>query len=867
MRQHLQSARSLPDLRFALGLACILIGLVAAHAQVIINPSSISGTVAFGNTNPAILSLLNPPFGEGISSVYFKADSLPPAPPITTTSPNYLPVSSALSNPYSLTVDAETPGIQYAVEVYAQMLGTKESYFFKSQTSAPVSLGQPPVTLDFSECVGVVTVQFVDLNGQPIVISGGQIDATSTTTLGYSGITTLTPGTTEQRIYLGGGDTHSLNMTVYRGTDLYSDRISTVLTTNVPVTCDAFTTVSMVIPDAGTLGTIKGTFSVAGEFPLNVPSDLANDQPGFTSVVAQDGPFGNRRFAGFRGTNFTAPSAGSFILENLPPTGEDLTSSGYEVAVRAVFGTNRNISLLYTPALGAGKNPPVEVAAGQTVDLGNVFALQPGYLAGALRFSGPPELPGDASGFRSIIHAGDQDGTNAYPDALSTYGLYWTSIIAYGLDTPILGALYTASGGVGVSDFDGVVDPATGTFNGAYKMVLAGLNGESSVWNRQYLELTFSTQNANATNTQFYSSALQIEDKMPAAVQIDPGQTIGSDLNYCFSEVTVVFHDSGGSFYDPNLTGPGSFAGLDFLGNNVNYGVNLSYAYGSPINADTATNVGQVTVFLPQGTYTLKPSVAAADGSGIVGLQPITLTVGCAQRIALETCLQLNLDAPACTRTNLVPVTGSVRSCGNAVTSIAYTLNDGPSITVCTDCGPDPAYAFTLDLTGADTCSVNTLKVDATDALGGVSSVTTQIVFDSTPPTIHCPSDLVLSASDTNGAIANFQVTATDNCAGPVTLTISPPSGSVFPVGTTVVNCVATDACGNVSQCTFQVIVTPQGTPCTLTIAMAVQVIWPCSGVLQSGPTPTGPWTDLPGASNPYYTPVGTEPTFFRVRN
>ncbi|MSR64083.1 MAG: HYR domain-containing protein [Planctomycetes bacterium] len=36
-----------------------------------------------------------------------------------------------------------------------------------------------------------------------------------------------------------------------------------------------------------------------------------------------------------------------------------------------------------------------------------------------------------------------------------------------------------------------------------------------------------------------------------------------------------------------------------------------------------------------------------------------------------------------------------------------------------------------------------------------------------------------------------------------------PPSGSLFPMGMTIVTCTATDASGNQSQCTFPVIVRP----------------------------------------------------------
>jgi hypothetical protein len=49
--------------------------------------------------------------------------------------------------------------------------------------------------------------------------------------------------------------------------------------------------------------------------------------------------------------------------------------------------------------------------------------------------------------------------------------------------------------------------------------------------------------------------------------------------------------------------------------------------------------------------------------------------------------------------------------------------------------------------------------------------------------------------------------TATDNCAGAITFSYNPVSGSVFSVGTTTVTATATDAHGNSASATFTVTV------------------------------------------------------------
>ena len=116
----------------------------------------------------------------------------------------------------------------------------------------------------------------------------------------------------------------------------------------------------------------------------------------------------------------------------------------------------------------------------------------------------------------------------------------------------------------------------------------------------------------------------------------------------------------------------------------------------------------------------------------------------------------------------------------------------------------------------------------------------------------------------TNGGVATFTVTATDNCSGPVNVSCTPPSGSSFPAGTNTVVCVATDASGNTSQSTFKVIVLGGS---QLAIQSAVIVTWSCGGILQVADDLNGPWVDVPGATSPYAAAVGSANKFYRVRN
>ncbi len=125
-----------------------------------------------------------------------------------------------------------------------------------------------------------------------------------------------------------------------------------------------------------------------------------------------------------------------------------------------------------------------------------------------------------------------------------------------------------------------------------------------------------------------------------------------------------------------------------------------------------------------------------------------------------------------------------------------------------TDAGPVNGALFPVGTT--------TVTYLATDAAGNTSVVCSfdVVVTDIELPTVvGCPSDITLN-NDLGmcGAIATWTApTSADNCAGhSIARTDSgPASGSLFPVGTTIVTYVATDAAGNMSVvCSFDVVVT-----------------------------------------------------------
>lgn len=135
------------------------------------------------------------------------------------------------------------------------------------------------------------------------------------------------------------------------------------------------------------------------------------------------------------------------------------------------------------------------------------------------------------------------------------------------------------------------------------------------------------------------------------------------------------------------------------------------------------------------------------------------------------------------------------------------------SATASDNCDPAPVVTFSdSSVSNCGNTEVITRTWTATDASGNSATcVQTVTVIDTTAPTFTCTADVAINNdAGTCGAVVNYTVpTATDGC-GAVTInqTGGLASGSTFPVGTTTNTYEATDACGNVSTCTFDVIVT-----------------------------------------------------------
>ncbi|MCA9323161.1 MAG: HYR domain-containing protein, partial [Planctomycetes bacterium] len=155
-----------------------------------------------------------------------------------------------------------------------------------------------------------------------------------------------------------------------------------------------------------------------------------------------------------------------------------------------------------------------------------------------------------------------------------------------------------------------------------------------------------------------------------------------------------------------------------------------------------------------------------------------------------------------------ITVSNDTGVCGATVNFADATATDNCTVTVSQTAGLASGSVFPV--------GTSMVTFSATDGVNAPVTCTFMVtVTDDEAPVITCPLDITVS-NDTGvcGATVNFaDATATDNCTATVSQTAGLTSGSVFPVGTSMVTFSATDGVNPAVTCTFSVTVTDDEAP------------------------------------------------------
>jgi hypothetical protein len=139
---------------------------------------------------------------------------------------------------------------------------------------------------------------------------------------------------------------------------------------------------------------------------------------------------------------------------------------------------------------------------------------------------------------------------------------------------------------------------------------------------------------------------------------------------------------------------------------------------------------------------------------------------------------------------------------GGAVGTFNATATDNVDGSDPVTCVPPSGSTFPLGTTNVSCTAKDNAGNTSAPAGFGVT------VRDTTRPTLFLPGNIATVATSVSGAIVNFNASATDLVDVSDPVICAPASGSMFTVGTTVVNCSATDAHANRATGSFSVTVT-----------------------------------------------------------
>ena len=243
------------------------------------------------------------------------------------------------------------------------------------------------------------------------------------------------------------------------------------------------------------------------------------------------------------------------------------------------------------------------------------------------------------------------------------------------------------------------------------------------------------------------------------------------------------------------------------------------------IGGDTTPPVVRVAVnpaAPASGWYLVSPSIAwtVSDPESTV------TRTGCVNQASVTDTVSSQF---ACSATSAGGSTGPVNvivkvdtvapaiSPSTAITSAAASANGAVvnyTLPTASDATSGVAGAVGCTLASGSTFALGNTTVNCTvnDIAGNTatSSFVVTVADQAAPALANVPANITVTASVASGIAVNYALpTATDNVDANITVSCGPNSGAVFPVGTTAVNCTASDVAGNPANASFNVTVLP----------------------------------------------------------
>jgi T5SS/PEP-CTERM-associated repeat protein len=598
--------------------------------------------------------------------------------------------------------------------------------------------------------------------------TGIRVDNGSTAT--QIGGATVTPGTPPGNVInaLGGGGTGIVLDSTASSNVVQGNLIGTDATGIRPI---GVATYGLQI--VGPFNTIGSNVIATGPFGIYMDGDHG--------IV--HGNLIQRNFLGtdITGTNFLGNGQGVFIDRSFANTISNNVIAGNSGTGVIVSGFNATSNAVLANSIFANGSLGIDLSSGGNFSQTN------------------PVITGVAFGGGNVTLSGTlKSGTNA-SFRLEFFGNASCDGSGFGEGQTFLG-------------FTNVTTDASGS--AAFATTLANVGGQST--------FTATATDTNGNTSEFSACA---SDSGPCSITCPANMVVSTSPNQCGAVVTFLPATTGNCGAVNSSPPSGSFfpKGTNTVSCTSASGTNCTFtitvldtvlpAIMCPANIVTNVPLAQTNAVVNYSAPAVTDNcgVATTNSSPASGsLFPLgTTTVTCT---ATDTAGNTNTCSFTVTvaHTNAPPVaqcrnvtTNADASCQAAVAAAAVDNGSFDSDGTITN--------LTLNPPGPYAKGTNAVTFTVVDNLGASNScAATIVVLDTTPPGITCPANIITNApAGQTSMILNYPApVVTDNCPG-VTTNSSPASGSVFPLGTTTVNCTATDTSGNTNFCSFTVTVNP----------------------------------------------------------
>jgi len=239
------------------------------------------------------------------------------------------------------------------------------------------------------------------------------------------------------------------------------------------------------------------------------------------------------------------------------------------------------------------------------------------------------------------------------------------------------------------------------------------------------------------------------------------------------------------------------------------------------ITVEAKSMAGTAVTYVVTATDTvdLNPNINCTPASGAIF--PLgTTTVACTATDGNSNSANDNFDVTVVDMPPVLtmpePITAEAASMAGTTITYTVTATDTIDSNPTVDCIPLSGSVFPLGTTSV-ACTATDNNSNSTN---GAFSIT---VIDTVSPLLTVPEPITVEAESMAGTAVTYTITTTDTVDPNPSINCTPASGSTFSLGTTAVNCTATDDSGNSTNDSFDVTVVDTTAP-LLTVPASIMV-------------------------------------------